>query len=193
MAPPDIKRSRRLWPLLARAAVVAGGVSLLLRRVLQPSPAPSVPAEARETNRAAPAGAAQHESGRGRPAAPPGADARGKGHETEDMSGGLMAGLALLLGTVACVVVFGMVEVRTWIRSSYVSGQPALTALQTAPITPPGPHLQADPVKDIDQLRAKEDSLLHGYAWVDPARTRARIPIDRAMALTVGRSLEHAP
>lgn len=192
MARPDGKRSHRLWPLLARAAVVVGGVSLLLRRV-QPSPAPSVPDEAGEDNRAAPAGAAQHASGRGRPAAPPGADARGKGHETEDMSGGLMAGLALLLGTVACVVVFGMIEVRTWIRSSYVSDQPALTALQTAPITPPGPHLQADPVKEIDQLRAKEDSLLHGYAWVDPARTRARIPIDRALALTVGRSLEHAP
>ncbi len=104
-----------------------------------------------------------------------------------------MAGLALLLGTVVCVVVFGMIEIRTWVRSSYVSEQPALTALQTAPITPPGPHLQADPVKDIDQLRAKENSLLHGYAWVDPARTRARIPIDRAMALTVGRGLEHAP
>ena len=190
MARPDSKRSRRLWPLLARAAVVVGGASLLLRRVLQPSPHPSAPDEA---DRAAPATDAAQHDGRGRPAAPPGADARGKGHETEDMSGGLMAGLALLLGTVACVVVFGMIEVRTWIRSSYVSGQPALTALQTAPITPPGPHLQADPVKEIDQLRAKEDSLLHGYAWVDPARTRARIPIDRALTLTVGRSLEHAP
>ena len=176
MAGPDIKRSRRLWPLLARAAVVAGGVSLLLRRV-QPSPTPS----------------ALDEAGRANGAAPPSAKSRGQGHETEDMSGGLMAGLALFLGTVVCVVVFGMIEVRTWIRSSYVSDQPALTALQTAPITPPGPHLQADPVKDINQLRAKEDALLHGYAWVDPAHTRARIPIDRALALTVGRSLEHAP
>lgn len=182
MAGPDIKRSRKLWPLLARAAVVVGGVSLLLRRV-QPSPTPSALDEAGQAG----------EAGRANGAAPPSAKSRGQGHETEDMSGGLMAGLALFLGTVVCVVVFGMIEVRTWIRSSYVSDQPALTALQTAPITPPGPHLQADPVKDIYQLRAKEDSLLHGYAWVDPARTRARIPIDRALALTVGRSLEHAP
>ena len=177
--------------MLARAAVVAGGVSLLLRRG-QPSPNPSGPDKA---SHAGEADTAQHGmgSGRGRPAAPPSAGARGEGHETEDMSGALMAKLALLLGTVACVVVFGMVEARTWVRSSYVSDQPALTALQTAPITPPDPHLQANPVQEIDQLRAKEDSLLHGYAWVDPARTRARIPIDRALALVVGRGLEHAP
>lgn len=198
MARPDTRRkSRSLWPLLTRAAIVVGGLSLLLGRS-RPLLEPSAPDEAGhagqsdEASRVAPADTAQHDSGRGHPATPPSAKARDQGHETEDMSGGLMARLALLLGTVACVVVLGMVEARTWLRSSYVSGQPALTALQTAPITPPDPRLQANPVQEIDRLRAKEDALLHGYAWVDPARTRARIPIDRAMALVVGRGLEHA-
>ncbi len=202
MTRPDIRpgiksKIRSLWPVLARAAIVAGGVSLLLRR-FQSSPTPSAPDEASQAGGAGEAGpddTAQHgmDSGRGRRATPPSAKARREGHETEDMSGRLMTRLALGLGTAACIVVFGIIEARTWVRRSYLSEQPALTALQTAPIIPPGPHLQTHPVKDIDQLHAQEDSLLLRYAWVDPARTRARIPINRAMDLTVGRSLEHAP
>ena len=40
--------------------------------------------------------------------------------------------------------------------------------------------------------RAAAAAHLSGYGYRDEARTRARIPIGRAMDLTVGRSLEPA-
>jgi hypothetical protein len=48
---------------------------------------------------------------------------------------------------------------------------------------PPEPRLQADPLGDLRALRAEEDALLHGYAWVDRKAGAVRIPIERAMAL----------
>lgn len=203
MAGPDTKRaSRALLPWLAKAALAVSGVSLALR-LSRPAPAPPGPGADDDAKGGAAKGgdaagsdqAAYHDanSGHGRPATPASPQARDEGHETEDMSGGLMGKLALMLGTVACVVVFAMVGLRFWVLSDYRSDQPALTALQVAPTVPPGPHLQADPVKDIAQLHAEEDALLQNYAWVDKSRTRARIPINRAMALVVGRSLEGAP
>ncbi len=71
--------------------------------------------------------------------------------------------------------------------------RPQLTAEQTARLQPPKPNLQAHPVGDLAMLRANENRLLHGYGWIDPGHTRARIPIERALTLMVGRSLEAAP
>jgi hypothetical protein len=50
---------------------------------------------------------------------------------------------------------------------------------------PPLPRLQTDPQRDLQELRAKEDLHLNGYAWVDRQQHVAQIPIDRAMALWV--------
>ena len=45
---------------------------------------------------------------------------------------------------------------------------------------------------DIGREEAAQGALLDGYAFTDAARSRARIPIDRAMRLTVGRPLDPA-
>ena len=123
-------------------------------------------------------------SGRGSPGVPASGRAVRSGHETEDMSGGLMVRLGLMLGTAALVMIFVMIGFRTWVRSSSINGQPPLTALQVAPQRPPAPTLQANAVQEWDRVRADAEALLDHYAWGDPQHARARIPIARAMALT---------
>lgn len=53
--------------------------------------------------------------------------------------------------------------------------------------TPPLPHLQTQPFKDLYLLRQHEADQLGSYGWVDKNAGIVRLPIDRAMALV----LEH--
>ena len=138
-------------------------------------------------------GAMEDPSGRGNPGVPPSGRAQRAGHETQDMSGWLMVRLGLMLGTVALVMIFLMIGFRTWVRSSAIQGQPPLTALQVAQQRPPEPTLQANPVQEWDRVRADAAALLQSYAWVDGEHTRARIPIGRAMTLTVGQGMGPPP
>jgi hypothetical protein len=50
---------------------------------------------------------------------------------------------------------------------------------------PPAPSLQTQPFQDIFTLRQSESARLGGYGWVDKEGGVARIPIDRAMELTL--------
>jgi hypothetical protein len=54
---------------------------------------------------------------------------------------------------------------------------------------PPEPRLQIAPREDLAALRAKEDAILRSYGWVDRNAGVVRIPIDRAMELTLERGL----
>jgi hypothetical protein len=54
-------------------------------------------------------------------------------------------------------------------------------------IMPPEPRLEADPKIVLEQVRARENRLLNGFAWVDRDAGIARIPIDRAMAILAER------
>ncbi len=53
----------------------------------------------------------------------------------------------------------------------------------------PGPRLQVDPAKDIQEMRAAEDATLDSYGWVNPKAGIVRIPIDRAIDLLAERGL----
>ena len=132
-------------------------------------------------------------SGRGRPGVPASPAARGAGHETRDMRGGLMAKLFLLLGSVAFCMVFAMIGLRYWISQVQRDSLPQFTAIQTTLIVPPKPNLQVDPVAELAALRARSAKLLDTYAYVGDDRSHARIPIERAMALTVGQPLAPPP
>ena len=48
---------------------------------------------------------------------------------------------------------------------------------------PPLPRLQTNPLRDLQVVRAVEDSHLDRYAWIDQGHGVAQIPIDRAMVL----------
>jgi hypothetical protein len=127
-----------------------------------------------------------------RPAANTQRDPHDPGHETRDVdvrnTALVMAGLAL--------AALGVIGTMVWMMGSFAASQhralPTLTPQQTTRLAPPPPNLQADPYADLDRERAATEGHLAGYGYRNAARTRARIPIARAMDLTVGRSLEPA-
>ena len=109
------------------------------------------------------------------------------------MDGRLMGRLVLLLFTVAVAAVGGIVGLRLLVHGAYEGAQPRFTAEQRTPVAPPAPNLQADPLAELARLHAAEDKLLDNYAWADAGHTTARIPLDRAKALILGRTLDTAP
>ena len=52
-------------------------------------------------------------------------------------------------------------------------------------ILPPEPRLQADPPRDMKEFREVEETFLTSYGWMDKQEGIARIPIEKAMELTV--------
>lgn len=54
---------------------------------------------------------------------------------------------------------------------------------------PPEPRLQDDPQRAMRELRARQESVLTGYGWVNKEAGVARIPIDEAMRMVVERGL----
>jgi hypothetical protein len=58
----------------------------------------------------------------------------------------------------------------------------------------PTPRVQVDDGnQDVVDLHGREDLLLDNYSWIDPAHTRVRIPIERAMELIAQHGLPVAP
>jgi hypothetical protein len=55
------------------------------------------------------------------------------------------------------------------------------------------PRLEEDERTELKDVRIKEEEMLHGYGWVDEQAGTVRIPIDRAMQLTVERGLPTRP
>ncbi len=54
---------------------------------------------------------------------------------------------------------------------------------------PPEPRLQVSPARDMNEMRASEDAILHSYGWVDQKTNTVRIPIEQAMKLIVEKGL----
>jgi hypothetical protein len=70
--------------------------------------------------------------------------------------------------------------------------QTAPQALQPPIAHPfPAPALQTTPSADLAQFEARQRAELSGYAWVDRDHSIARIPIEDAVHMIVGRG-EHA-
>lgn len=52
---------------------------------------------------------------------------------------------------------------------------------------PPAPRLQAQPFRDVYDLKSAQRSTLNSYGWVDKANGVLHIPIERAMEIAVER------
>ena len=168
--------------LAGRAAMVAGGVAVAVRVAVPVVRAPrqgeSKPPEHDDT-------------GRGRSGTPASKRAVLAGHETEDMNARLMARVLGTLGGIAVVMVLLMIGFANLIVAPRQRSATRFTVQQTSHPAPPAPNLQADPVSELSRLNAAEDQLLNHYARIDD--DHARIPIDRAMSLIIGRPLDTAP
>jgi len=118
---------------------------------------------------------------------PPGAKYE---HTDIDTSVGYKFALWLV---VAMLISVGIVYGTFWFFENQT--QSADAAAQQYPLAvgqaknPPAPNLQTQPFKDVYLLRQGEAEKLGSYGWVDKQGGIARIPIDRAMELTLQRGL----
>lgn len=103
------------------------------------------------------------------------------------MAGVLVAVILLMVG----VTLWAFVALEA--REARGEPMPSTLAPRPSPQLPPEPRLQQDPLADLRQMRAEEESLLSGYGWVDRKAGIARIPVDRAMELVVQRGLPARP
>jgi hypothetical protein len=112
------------------------------------------------------------------------------GHERRDVSFKplLIAAVVLVVAVLVAMVgmerLFGYLAQREAARSN-----PANPLAASRPAVPPEPRLQTEPIEDLRTLREREEAALDSYGWVDRERGVVRLPIERAMELT----LERAP
>jgi hypothetical protein len=108
-------------------------------------------------------------------------------HESFDSEISVRGITVFLVGLlVACVLVLlaMWMMVERFRESSMAEDRPdSPVAEANRPPARPATSLQESPVKDMDELRANDESVLTSYGWVDPANGVARIPITRAMQL----------
>jgi hypothetical protein len=113
------------------------------------------------------------------------------GHEERDVAVRPIAWtLVGLIGIVLTVFVFIQVllNVLAGVQSRR-SAAPSPLAGAYGMKEPPAPRLQTDPVDDLRALRARDQALLSGYAWVDRDAGVVRIPIERAKDVLAQRGL----
>ena len=114
------------------------------------------------------------------------------GYEVKDTRAGTLAIIMVVSVAIIAASITGLFSLIGHYRRVDIRSAP-LTPQQLAVIVPPGPRLQDHPLHDIDEERQRESDLLDHYSGTDPAQGRARIPIDRALALVVGKPLDPAP
>jgi hypothetical protein len=93
-------------------------------------------------------------------------------------------------GLIATVVLSGILMglLFSFLLRWYPPGRRALPAeLRYEEV--PNPKLDVSPQLDLQQMKAREDSILNSYGWVDRNAGVVRIPIARAMELLAERKL----
>lgn len=93
-------------------------------------------------------------------------------------------GVVILL--VMVVVALGLKPLYDFLgKREDATQRPAANLLPPAPqaLEPPAPRLQVTPQTDLATLRAREDRILHSYAWLDKERGISRIPVEDAMRI----------
>ena len=110
------------------------------------------------------------------------------GYETDDANARQLGRIMAVFAGSALFGIALMVFYLNVLHHRDAAREVGLTRLQREQIDPPLPHLQADPIAELAGLQARQNRLLQGYARLDA--DTAQIPIDRAMALVTGESLD---
>ncbi len=108
------------------------------------------------------------------------------GHETTDVNVWAVGKFAIGL-VIVCVVSIGLLF---GLFKFFQSRQDTSVANTVEPTKLfPEPRLQKTPILDLKAIRAEEDKLLNGYAWVDPKQGIVRIPVAQAIDVLAKRGL----
>lgn len=115
------------------------------------------------------------------------------GHELTDakVSGIFWAGAAFVLISVVAFVLMAAL-MNFFDRPKPAPQQPEIVLEQPERL-PPQPRLQVKPDVDIEEFKAREDSLLHSYGWVVKEAGVVRIPVERAKELSLKRGFPVRP
>ena len=122
-------------------------------------------------------------------------EALSRKHESENPAVGrilFVAGLValLLIGSLAIIWALMVLLMRARPLDRTARERSVVTASNQQPLARfLAPHLQVDPHQDWVTLRAREDQELNTYGWIDRTAGVVRIPIERAMDLTLQRGL----
>ena len=113
------------------------------------------------------------------------------GHEERDVAVRPIA-LTILGLTAVVIAVFVFIQILLNVLAgiqSHRSAAPSPLAGVYGLKEPPAPRLQTNPVADLRELRARDQALLSGYAWVDRDAGVVRLPIERAIDVLAARGL----
>jgi hypothetical protein len=115
------------------------------------------------------------------------------GHETQDANvRDIVLTLTFLAvgAAIVCVLVWGIFR--------YLADHP-LSIARPNPLAepqrqqfPPSPRIEEHPAIELRELNADEDKILDTYGWTDKSAGVVRIPIDRAMDLSLQRGFPTA-
>ena len=108
------------------------------------------------------------------------------GHETSDVNVWGVGKFAIALIFIILVSLVLLIGLFRLFQSREETNQ--VTGVEPVKIFPE-PQLQKTPTLDLEALRAEEDKLLNGYAWVDAQKGLVHIPIDQAIDLLARRGL----
>lgn len=111
------------------------------------------------------------------------------GHETRDISVRVVTWFAIGLVVSAFIIYFGAAGLYKLFARQHPSPQAASRIEFRAKMIAPPPQLRVDEARDFEKFRAAEEAKLSSYGWIDKNAGIVRIPIARAMDLTVQRGL----
>jgi hypothetical protein len=110
-----------------------------------------------------------------------------------DASSLLKYGFWLVVTTAVVVVLLWRLYFVFVAREAARQPPPPVMKVDPEAMTVPLPNLQTLPTLDLTAFRAREDSVLHSYGWVDKEAGVVRIPIEEAMRLLVERGMPVVP
>jgi len=110
-------------------------------------------------------------------------------HSDVDAGALLKYGFYLVVTTVVVILLLWRLYFVFVGREAARQPPPPILKVDPEVMTVPPPNLQTLPTLDLQAFRAREDSVLHSYGWVDKEAGVVRIPIEEAMRLLVERGL----
>lgn len=99
---------------------------------------------------------------------------------------------------IAALMAFAMVTMilfSKYLQKRETAKDPKPSPMKEANVPRPRPRiaLQSDPTADMNAWRAEETKLLSSYAWTDATKEVARIPVERAIELTLQKGVAPEP
>jgi hypothetical protein len=112
-----------------------------------------------------------------------------RNYEVSDAKFRSIAISAALLAGVAVIAMVAMKGLFGFFQSQQDPGQTTRSPIAAEAEPFSGPRLRVLPEIDLQKFNAKEDSLVNSYGWVVREAGVVRIPVERAMELTLQRGL----